>query len=198
MKKSICFLLLLPFIMQMNAQTAKNNAFYLSGELNAGNFIGINLNLNLNFNEKYSLQAGYSACTREAASIPDDFSSGILVLFTFGLSELILESMENYQVLFGKIYSLNDLGSIRLNLAGGIAYTVINEPSNWSHITSPNGGPNYTYDMKEYGTLSLIINPKFEFPFAKYIGITISPFLQTNFDKAFIGLGLGLMAGRLK
>lgn len=193
----IIFILLL-VITKLNAQFSEKNAVYSTGELNFGNYVGVNLNLNYVFNEKYSFQIGYSGYTRESKSQPEDYTSGLVGIFTLGLSEFHFDNMENYQFLAGKIYSLNESGTIRLNMSGGIGYTIISEPTNWRRISGFTLGENYTYDMDKHKTVSLIINPKVEFPFTRFFGLTISPMLQINKDRTFIGIGIGLMIGLLR
>ena len=57
---------------------------------------------------------------------------------------------------------------------------------------------NYTWNYKKYNTLSLIINPKIEFPFTRFYGLTISPMLQINKDRTYFGIGIGHMIGLLR
>ena len=57
---------------------------------------------------------------------------------------------------------------------------------------------NYTWNYKTHNTLSLIINPKIEFPFTRFYGLTISPMLQINKDRTYVGIGIGQMIGLLR
>ena len=182
----------------INAQSSRNHALYPSFEIAIGNYYGINTNLNYIFNEKYSFQIGHSKYIREAKSKPDDYSSGLVAIFTLGLSEFHFDHMETFYLLAGKIYRLNKRSLIRLNLTGGLGYTTITEPINWKRVSGFTIGENYTYDTETYSNISFIINPKFEFPFTRFFGATISPMLQINKDRAFIGIGFGTMIGLLK
>lgn len=201
MKKIIILVGLHFVLLNINAQSSEKNVFvYLTEEFAYGNYMEMNLNLNGIINEKYSLQIGYSGHMRRAKSEPDDYSSGVIAgVFSFGLSELHFDYMRNFQILFGKIFPLDTKGKIRLNLAGGIGYTVITEPTNWQPVDDSDGfGPNYTFDTEKHSTVSLIINPRFEFPVTRVIGVTLYPMLQINKDRTFIGFGAGLMLGYLR
>jgi hypothetical protein len=201
MKKLIILLGLHFVFSSLHAQSSEKNDFlYLTGELAFGNYTEMNFNLNGIINEKYSLQLGFSAHMRRARSQPDDYSSGLISdIFTLGLSEFHFDYMRNFQILFGKIFPMDDKGQIRLNLAGGVGYTVIKEPTNWQRVDYDDGfGPNYTFDTDKHSTVSLIINPRFEFPLTPVIGITLYPMLQINTDRTFFGIGAGLMLGYLR
>ena len=199
MKRIIPIFILLLFFLKLNAQFSEKNAIYLTGGLNGGNFWGMNLNLNYILNNNYSFQAGISGLFREPKSKPDDFTSGLTGLFTLGLSNwLYYDEMDNYQILVGKIYKSNNSGTTRFNIAGGIGYTNLTEATNWKRVTDYTIGENYTYDIVKHGTISLIINPKVEFPFTRYFGIILSPMLQINKDRTYIGLGIGAMLGLLR
>jgi len=187
------------FFFKLNAQFSEKNAIYLTGGLNAGNFWGMNLNLNYIFNNNYSLQAGISDLFRDSKSKPEDFTSGLTGLLTFGLSNLIYyDEMDNYQILLGKIFKTNKNSSTRFNIAGGIGYTYLTEAVNWKHVTNYTIGENYTYDIVKHGSISLIINPQVEFPFSRFFGITCSPMLLINKDRTYIGIGIGAMLGLLR
>lgn len=200
MRKVIILVGLHLILLNINAQSSEKNDFiYLTGEFAFGNYTEININLNGIINEKYSLQLGYSGHIRKAKSQPDDYSSGLAGALLLFLTEFHFDYMENFQVMFGRIIPLDKKGQVRLNLAGGLCYTVIREPVNWQPVDDYGGfGANYTYDNDRHSTVSLIINPKFEFPLTPVVGITLHPMLQINPDHAFIGFGAGLMLGYLR
>jgi hypothetical protein len=179
------------------AQVGKNKFIYYSGELNIGNFIGIDLNLNYIFREKYSLKVGYSGNIKKPSTQPDDYQSGTFDLYTLGLSGPY-DQMNNYQFAFGKVYKMNDRGTIRANVSIGLGYTIITEPSKWTRKEIYFFGENYGYECVTHNTVSLIINPKIEFPISRVFGLTVSPMAQFNKDKCYIGIGIGNIAGILK
>ncbi|OBR40454.1 hypothetical protein A9200_15875, partial [Maribacter hydrothermalis] len=180
-----------------NAQFAENNAIYSTGELNLGNYIGFDINLNYVFKEKFSIKVGYTGNIRKPKSQPDNYTSGLTGIFSFGLANPY-DQIENYQIGFGKIYKLNESGTIRTNISAGLGYTIIREPENWQMIDDVFLTENYTWNYKTHNTLSLIINPKIEFPFTRFYGLTISPMLQINKDRTYVGIGIGQMIGLLR
>lgn len=181
-----------------SAQDTLNDPFYMAGEINWGNLVGINMNVNYITEGKYSFQVGFSAHFKKGKDRPNDYHAGL------GSQSAGLESFENVrnvQFLAGKTYSLNKQGTIRINLSGGIGYSVIYTPVNWKPVVSNalfNFGRNYTFDIYQYATMSIIINPKIEFPFTDFIGFSISPIMVLNKDYVFMGIGLGGMIGKLR
>lgn len=57
---------------------------------------------------------------------------------------------------------------------------------------------NYTWDYGERHRISFIINPKIEFPFTRYWGLTVSPIVQFSKDRTYFGIGIGSMIGLLR
>lgn len=193
-------LLLLSFSISISNATAQfdvNNAIYATGELNLGNYIGFDMNLNYVYQEKYSFKLGYTGNLRKPKSQPDDYSSGLSGIFLFGLDNPY-DQLENFQIGVGRIYKLNEKGTIRLNTSFGIGYTVIREPENWERINSGFLEENYSWNYRKYNTVSFILNPKIEFPFSRFYGLTLSPMLQINKDRTYFGIGIGQMLGLLR
>jgi hypothetical protein len=197
MKRIIYLFLFINSIYTTNAQFDENNALYLSSELNFGNYMGFDIGLNYVYKDKYSFKFGYSGNIQEPESQPDDYTSGLVGIFTYGLANPY-DQLENYHITFGLVYNLNKKKTIRANIAIGLGYTIIREPENWQKIEDSFLTENYTWDYHKYNTVSLIINPKIEFPFTRIYGLTFSPMLQINKDRTYFGIGIGQMIGILK
>ena len=182
-----------------SAQFAKNNALYSTGELNLGNYYGMDLNLNYVLNEKYSFKLGYTGNLRKPKTLPEDFSTGVTGILVWGLNHP-MDNFENYGASVGRIYKLNESGTIRVNLSLGVGYSVITEPENWEKINNNfvHLQRNYSYDNVEHKAVSLIFNPKIEFPITRLFGFTISPIIQINKERTYFGVGIGTMIGLLK
>ncbi len=195
----------LAFLILLNAQviTSQNNEkelYYVSSEINLGNYYGIDVHLNYVFKNRYAIKLGFSGNIREPKSQPEDYSGGLEGLFSVG-TENPYDHLLTYRIDVGRIYNLNPKGTIRANLSLGIGYTTIKEPDNWQFIEvdAPiNLAENYTYSYRSYGTVSLIVNPKIEFPITKIFGLSLSPMLQWNKDRTYFGVGIGTLLGRLK
>lgn len=197
MRQIILIILLINGIHSASAQFAQNNAIYLSSELAVGNYLGVNMDLNYVYKEKYSLKVGYSGFIRKPQSQPADYGSGLLGLLSWGSSNPY-DQIENYQITVGKIYPLNESGSTRVNLSVGLGYTTLREPENWQKVNDSFLAENYTWNYSKSNTVSLIINPKIEFPFSQVFGLTISPMLQLNKDRTYVGVGVGHIIGLLR
>lgn len=192
MKKSLTTLWILTFSLQLTAQFSEKNAIYLSLDVVAGNYSGANLNLNYIYHEKISFQAGWSGYSRKAKS-PSGYSPGV-----FGTFAAPRDEMLGYQLLIGRVFVLNRYGTSRLNLSGGIGITTVNEPTNWGPRASWGLFPNYNNNNEDKSAFSLIINPKFEFPFSQFFGFALSPMLQFNQHGVIVGIGFGMGTGLLR
>lgn len=179
------------------AQEEQKHSFYFSEELGYGNYLGIDLNINYLYLEKYSFKMGYSGNLRQPKSQPYNYSPGFFGVLFMGLANPF-DQLENYQLAAGRIYDLNKKGTIRMNLSLGIGYTTIREPGNWQSTGSHLLQENYTWDYEKYHTLSLIINPKIEFPLSRFYGLTVSPMVQLSKDRIYFGIGLGQIIGLLR
>ncbi len=194
MKRNFSLLIFLMTINHVNAQPSEAHTFYVSGELNLGNYIGLEIDLNYLNNAMYSFKLGYCVNVREPKSLPHDYYGGLGEIFSFEP----YDQLENYHFAIGKVYRMNDKGTIRANLSLGIGYAIIEKPQNWERIEGGILGGNYTYDYHRTNTVSLIINPKVEFPFTRFYGLTVSPMLIITKDSTYIGIGIGHMVGLLK
>lgn len=182
-----------------NAQFTETNAIYATGELNMGNYFGTDLNLNYVLKEKYSFKVGYNGNFRKPKSQPEDFTSGVIGILLIGASNPI-DVFENFGASVGRIFKINQSGTIRANLSVGIGYTLYTEPHNWEKIidNSFTWTKNYSYEYAEHKAVSLIVNPKIEFPFTKYFGLSVSPMMQINKHRTYFGIGIGSMIGLLR
>lgn len=197
MKQILLVLLLITGINSAHAQSNSNHAIYFANEFNLGNYFGADVGMNYVYSEKYSVKAGYNANLRLAKSTPYDYSSGLVGAYLFGLAEP-MDQLENYHLAIGQIYKLNKSGTIRVNFALGLGLTTIKEPKNWQRENRAFLVENYTWNYKKYNTLSLIVNPKIEFPFSRFYGFTVSPMIQINKDRIYLGIGIGQMIGILR
>lgn len=182
------------------AQDKTEDTYYVTSELNLGNYIGVDLNYNYIIQNKYALKVGVSANIRDPKSQPDNYSSGLTGLFNI-FGNRPYDHFTNYKIEVGRLYNLNKKGTIRANLAVGLGYAVIKEPENWQYIESTswiNLSENYSYSYRKKNTISFIISPKIEFPISKYFGFTVSPQLQINKERTYVGVGIGTMIGKLR
>lgn len=183
-----------------SAQLVKDNLVYGGTEINVGNYSGIDLNLNYILKEKYSFKLSYTANIKKPKSQPEDYTTGVIGILVWGLNNPA-DQFESFGASVGRTYKLNEKGTIRANLSAGLGYTIMTEPENWTKKEKDKPvslGENYTYDNVEYKTVSLIINPKIEFPISRYFGFTVSPTMQINKDRTYFGVGFGAIFGLLR
>ena len=181
-------------------QAQKADTYYLTGEFNAGNYYGAHFGLTYVLENKYSLNVGFTGNVRKPRSLPKDYIGGLASGLSFGLSDP-KDHILTYGFGMGRIYDLNAKGTIRAHISLGLGYSIIKEPRDWQ-AKDPVGtldfSRNYTHSYGNRSTLSLILAPKIEFPISRYFGPSLSPMLQINKDRTYIGLGFGAMIGKLR
>lgn len=184
-------------ITSAKAQFFTNTLIYTTGELTLGNYIGLDLNLNYIIDDSYSLKLGYTVTIRTPKSQPDNYSSGVTGVFALGFDNPY-DQIENYQMGIGKIYNLNPSGTIRANVSVGLGYTIVTTPQNWQENNDRFFTENYTWHYNKQNTVSLVINPKIEFPLTSFYGLTLSPLVILNKHSSYFGIGIGQMIGLLR
>jgi hypothetical protein len=190
------------------AQTKAMTGLYGSGHIAVGNYRGLDLNLNYIYKAKYVLQFGVSQHHRKAASTPSNYQRGFIIeIFpTAFFLDGPIDVFSNLQLTGGKIFELNKKANLRLTLVAGVALTSLREPRNWRKNTRGGGGfggdflprASHLFDYHAYNTLSIVINPKIEFPFSRFYGLSVSPQLVVNKDRTLVSIGVGHMIGFLR
>lgn len=179
-----------------NAQVAKNNKLYASSELSIGNYLGVDVNLNMVTKKNYLFKVGFTGNIRGSRSTPSDYVDIMDPILLGGPRDYF----NSFQIGFGKLYNigkienLDENGIVRSNISFGLGITSLKERVNWRL----NNNSYYISDEKKISTISLIINPKIEFPFKKFFGLTISPMIQINKYRTYFGIGIGQMIGLVR
>ena len=179
------------------AQEVEKHLLYGSSELNLGNYLGVTTDLNYIYNEKYTAKFGFIANFRTSPNQPRDYNAGIAGLVTYGIASA-RETIFSVNLMAGRLYNLNEQKSLRFNAAVGIGYSTIKTIENWQKANSASFTGNYTYDVRNKSTASLIINPKLEIPLGRVFGFTVSPTAVINSESNYYGIGLGTMIGRIR
>ena len=195
---NIKYILILFFISIQftNAQVTKNNKLYASSELSIGNYLGVDVNLNMITKKNYIFKVGFNGNFRSSRSTPSDYVDIVDPTLFAGPRDYF----NSFQIGFGKLYNigkienLDENGIVRANISFGLGITTLKERVNWRL----NNNSYYISDGKRYSTISLIINPKIEFPFKKYLGLTISPMIQISKYRTYFGIGIGQMIGLVR
>lgn len=199
MRRIVTFLLFVFFFSSLNAQFSENNSIYLFTDAEVGNFFGGKIGLNYVLKEKYSFGVAYAAYGRKAKSTPVDYTSGLVGAVMFTMTEPN-DELQNGLLMAGRIVKLNERGTIRLNLLTGFGYSELKNPSDWIKVDGDgfNIADNYLYDFEKKQIFSFIFNPKVEFPFTRFYGLSVSPLLLINKEITVVGIGIGQMIGVLR
>jgi hypothetical protein len=135
---------------------------YLRNGISTGTYsVGYKLDLNYVYDNKYSLQTGYSGFFQQAENEPDDYSIGVLELFTFGLTRAY-DQVHNYNLLAGRVFVLNEKETLRFHVRGGAAYSRRLIPENWSEDLTFGLAQNYSYDYREKRSAAAVVNLELE------------------------------------
>lgn len=149
---------------------------------------GANLGLNYIYNNKLSINLGYSATNKTDSHLPDEYLKSAENYQLVNSTEPF-ENFESLHLMFGRIFTLTKSNSIRFLLQGGPGISTIREPEyNFS-------GNQYSYDTKASKKISLVLNPKIEVPVCCSIGVSVGPMIVLNDSQKYIGAGIGIMYG---
>lgn len=180
----------------IHGQFGETHAIYVGNEFNMGGYFGMEVSLNYVYREKYAARVGFTTNTRIAKSIPSDYSPGMIGILTLGMNTP-RDNLRSIHLDLGFIKKLNEAGTARLNVFLGLGFVTTKEPVNWQK-TDGFMTENYTWDYEAGHAVSFVVNPKFEFPFSRYWGLSISPMLQVYDGGTFFVVGIGHIFGLLR
>jgi hypothetical protein len=181
----------------LRAQFLDNNFIYVNAGLSGGNYIGATLSLSHIYKEKLIFQLGYSDFLRNARSQPDDYEGGVIDALLWGTLSPT-DQLRSYEFMMGKVKVLNQKGTTRLNLKAGLSYTQVIEPINFKRVDMSFLGPNYSFEYGLRNSVGILVNPELEFPFSRFFGLSVSPFLSLGNQHTNVGIGFKTMAGILR
>ena len=196
MKRALSILLLVTGAAAANAQFDEKNAIYFSNEFNMGGYAGVDISLNYVYDTRFAFRVGFSGNTRIARTLPSDYSPGVVGILTLGVNTP-RDNFQSVHFTFGYIQKLSEAGTVRLNLSLGLGYAMTREPVNWQKIDQFLSD-NYTWDYEHNHSISFVLNPKFEFPFSRYYGLSISPMVEIYDGGTFFAVGIGHIFGLLR
>ena len=179
------------------AQLPVDQFIYINGGFSVGNFGGGQIGINFAVSNKFSFQLEYFGATRSSKSIPSDYGIGIMDIFTLGLSTPH-DNVNSFRIMAGKVKNLNQKGTVRINFKGGLSFLTIEEPYNWEKINGLLIVSNYTWDYKTRQQVALVLKPEFEFVFANFMGVTVTPVGEFSGDYSFYGIGINILLGKVR
>lgn len=179
---------------KFSSRWSEKHFLYASGDVMVGNYNGGDLGINYIFDGKYSVKFGFSATNKQSASQPLDFlkSSENEIPPNFNLPS---ENLENFHIMIGRVISLNSKENFRIILQGGPGLCNARIPTNWQWQDNNLYQANYNYDIQIKKEISLILNPKIEFPLSSLVGFSFGPMIMISERQSFFGAGIGIMYG---
>jgi hypothetical protein len=134
---------------------------------------------------------------KNAPNIPADYKPGT-VFFSDGIPK---KSIYNFGFTIGKRLNMTKK-YLKAELVGGILFEELITPENFKP-TFPTFGPgfeasNYSYDKNKKNTISLLINPKFQFIMWRAVGIELSFSANINKYEPTLGANLGFILGLIR
>ncbi|HPF50732.1 MAG TPA: hypothetical protein PK335_04110 [Draconibacterium sp.] len=162
--------------------------FYSSGDYIVGNQNGGKISVNYVYNNKYTVNIGYSATTKNEAQLPNEILKSATELIPAN-STVAFSNSENIHLMLGRVFNLNKEGTFRFILQGGPGMITSRDPI---YTVKSNV---YEYDMEATKKMCMVLNPKFEIPLFSALGVSAGPMLVMNNSTRYIGAGIGIMYG---
>ncbi len=156
---------------------------YIMGKNNSGR-----ISVNYVYDNKYTINIGYSATSKHDAALSADILKSTTALSAEN-SGTPFSNSENIHLMLGRVFKLNSDGSIRFLIQGGPGIFTSRNPE--YEISSST----YNFNTKASKSLGLVLNPKFEMPVFYAIGFSAGPMVLVNNNETYIGAGIGLMYG---
>jgi hypothetical protein len=170
------------------AQTNTKDAFYLSTDVVFGNHSGATVGLNYLSQEKISFQLGIHSLLKKT----DQHQGESIFWGKYDATD----EFSGFHFLVGKVFPLE--GSSRFILSVGVGSTNVKKAVSSQRNTSSFFGLQYSsINYEETQAFTYVFNPKFEFPFSKILGLSISPYFLGNKEQTIVGIGIGFILGAL-
>jgi hypothetical protein len=182
-KISLFFVLLSQFV--LNAQIFDNATVQIEFNGNLGNYFGAGSNISYIDDNDLVFEFGYSYNVHHARyNVPEnnhnlDLLTGFVSIFDR------FDSFQNYHLLVGKQYFLNDSATISAYLIAGIGYAKYREPYYWTST------PKYIVKANTWDSMSFVIKPKIQFNFGRLISSSISPMIVFGNKRTMYLISIG-------
>jgi len=161
---------------------------YSSGDYIVGNQNGGKVSLNYVYDNKYTVNVGFSATMKDEAQLPNEILKSATELIPANAAPAFTNS-ENIHLMVGRVFNLNEAKTIRFILQGGPGILTNRAPV---YTIKSNM---YEYENEISKNMCLVVNPKIEIPIASAIGISAGPLAVINQDTKYFGAGIGIMYG---
>lgn len=161
---------------------------YSSGDYFVGKNNSGKVSVNYVLNNKYILNVGYSATSKQNVQLPSEILKSTQNL-TPENSGLPFSNSENIHLMLGRVIELNREGTMRFLIQGGPGLSTARDPVFEIKTNT------YNFDIEAKKSFSLVLNPKLEMPLFYTLGVSAGPMIIMNNKETYIGAGIGLMYG---
>lgn len=161
---------------------------YVHQSVSLGNNLGLDLGLTFVDKKDCSYTLGVKT---QFAFIRNYPSNNLEEEFLFS----DIENLTGLYFLAGKVFDVNK--TFRYNLQAGLAYSHFSTKDNFVRVFGP-GVSYYTYELVEKSLLSVVLKPKIELTAPQVIGLYVYGEVVANFERRYIGVGLGYMLGKVR
>ena len=161
---------------------------YSSGDYYVGKNNSGKVSVNYVYNNKYILNLGYAASSKQDAQLPNEILKSTQELLPAN-SATPFSNSENLHLMVGRVIKINREGSMRFLIQGGPGLYTSRSPVYEIKSNS------YDFDVEPAKSLCLVLNPKFEMPLFSSIGFSAGPMILVNNNESYVGAGIGLMYG---
>ncbi len=185
--------------LKSSAQEASRRFYYFSEDILVGSGLGLDVGLHYVGVSKLTLELGYTTYLLPSNK-PEDFRiHPVIAIISFGLGNPT-DRIRTYRACIGKIINLNPAKTIRANLSAGLSYNDHRKVANWSAVPFGEGtnGANYIYENVDGSSIGLVLLPKVEFAFSRYVGFSVAMNSMLSTKKSTYGLSVGLMIGLVR
>ena len=198
--KTILLSLLLIFTSTSYAQLSKkDHAVYTGLEGELGTYKGGGFNINYIYHKKYSLELQYTFSSRTPTQLPDNYNPGSTLL---GKREIPIENLNSAMLLVGRLFTLDDNESFRVNLKTGLSNNSFQIPIDFIPNLSEDDWfsqpRNYYHSTKKVNNYGLVLKPSLEILFNRSIGVSIATFVNFNKEQIIVSGQVGIIFGNLR
>ena len=172
---------------------AEKHFLYGTGNVMLGNYNGGDVGINYIYNSKYSVNFGFSVSSKSASNqLTESLKSAKTNSIDLKVPD---EHLENFHLMIGRVFDLSPKNNIRVVIQGGPGVSAIREPVFTTINNNETVFSNYQIGFRKRQQVSLILNPKIEFPITSVLGFSIGPMLIVNDERTFFGVSIGVLYG---
>lgn len=195
--KLILWLVFILLFFSGYAQLQQDQLLYGNLGFSLGNFWGGSVGINYAVTNKYSLLLEYSGISRTSNSIPQDYTIGLVDIFSIGTT-MPKDRVKSLRFMAGKLQTIKQTGWVRINVKAGLSFITVNEPYNWKKADGYFIGSNYTWEYRNIHQAGFVLKPEFEFLFANFVGVVASPYCELTGNYSSVGIGVGMLLGKVQ